>query len=112
VKPRHPFVPRRRPSFDSGLPALPVFRDLEEINGIICDIEPDQKGVPMLLKQYLRLGGKVLGFNVDPAFSRVLDGLILVDLLATDPKILSRYLGAEQTVQFLAHHSDPVRAAS
>jgi hypothetical protein len=33
----------------------------------------------------MRLGGKLLAFNVDPAFSNVLDGLILVDLVQTEP---------------------------
>ena len=112
VKPRHPFVPRRRPSFDTGLPALPLFRELEEIDGLVADIEPDRKGVPMLLKQYLRLGGKILSFNIDPAFSQALDGLVLVDLAETDPKILGRYLGTEQAAQFLACHTAPVRFAS
>ncbi len=58
----------------------------------------------MLLKQYLKLGGKMLGFNVDPKFRGVLDGLILVDLVETDPKTLCRYLGAEEAAVFLAHH--------
>jgi hypothetical protein len=78
--------------------------DIEEVSGIVADLEPDQKGVPVLLKQYLKLGGKMLGFNVDPKFSGVLDGLILVDLLDTNPKTLSRYLGNEQAASFLVHH--------
>jgi hypothetical protein len=78
--------------------------DIEEVSGIVADLESDQKGVPVLLKQYLRLGGKILGFSVDPKFSGVLDGLILVDLLGTNPKTLSRYLGANQAAAFLAHH--------
>jgi putative hemolysin len=104
VRPRHPFS--RRPGFsvDSGLPVARFLEDIEEVSGLVADIEPDQKGVPILLKQYLRLGGKMLGFNVDPKFSGVLDGLVLVDLLDTDAKTLSRYLGAEQAAAFLAHH--------
>ena len=43
--------------------------------------------MPILLKQYLRLGGRLLGFNVDPEFSNVLDVLIMVDLRRTAPKI-------------------------
>ncbi len=58
----------------------------------------------MLLKQYLKLGGKLLGFNVDPGFSDVLDGLIWVDLLETDPRILARFFGKEHVEAFRRHH--------
>ena len=41
---------------------------------------------------FQKLGGVLLGFNVDPEFSDALDGLILVDLKKTEPKLLKRYL--------------------
>ncbi len=104
VRPRHPFFHRPGASVESGLPVARFLEDIDEVSGLIADIESDQKGVPILLKQYLRLGGKILGFNVDPKFSGVLDGLVLVDLLDTDTKTLSRYLGSEETAAFLAHH--------
>jgi putative hemolysin len=104
VRARHPFSRRRLASLESGLPDLQFFGDIEEISGLVADIEADQKGVPVLFKQYLKLGGRMLGFNVDAQFSGVLDGLILVDLLRTDVRILSRYLGPTQTAAFLGHH--------
>jgi putative hemolysin len=67
--------------------------DLEDLSQTVSDIEPTGAGVPVLLRQYLKLGGKLLGFNVDPEFSNALDGLILVDLIRTEPKLLDRYLG-------------------
>jgi putative hemolysin len=112
VRPRHPFSPRRRTLIGSGLPPVRLFQDLEEVSEIVADIEPDQKGVPVLLKQYLKLGGKILGFNVDPQFSSVLDGLVLVDLLETDPKILARYFGAAEASEFLAVHRGAARRAA
>jgi len=111
VRPRHPFASRRHLSFESGLPTLRLLRTIDDVSEIVSDIEADQKGVPVLFKQYLKLGGKMLGFNVDPQFSGVLDGLVLVDLLETDPKILARYLGPEQAAAFLAHHGVSSRAA-
>jgi hypothetical protein len=57
--------------------------------------------VPVLLRHYLKLGGKLLGFSVDPEFADALDGLIVVDLTATEPKPLERYLGKVQAAQFL-----------
>jgi len=67
-------------------------------------VEPDQKGIPVLLRQYLRLGGKLLGFNEDASFSHALDGLLLLDLARVEPKTLRRYMGHEGVEKFLAYH--------
>lgn len=79
-------------------------QDLDELSTVVADLEPAQAGVPILLRQYLKLGGKLLGFHVDPNFSNVLDGLILVDLTNTKPSLLSRYLGKDEAERFLAYH--------
>lgn len=76
-------------------------RDLDELSDLVSDIEPNHAGIPVLLRQYLRLGGKLLGFNVDPEFSDALDGLIVVDLTHAERKLLDRYLGREEAQQFL-----------
>ena len=55
--------------------------DIDQVAGYVAEIEPDGKDIPVLLRQYLKLGGKLLAFNVDPDFSSVVDGLIVVDLL-------------------------------
>ncbi len=81
-----------------------VVRDLSDLSALIAEIEEDHKDVPILLKQYLKLGGVLLGFNIDPDFSNVLDGLILVDLARTDPRQLERYMGKDGAAAFLAHH--------
>jgi putative hemolysin len=75
--------------------------DIDELSEVVSDIERRQTGVPILLRQYLKLGGKLLGFNVDPRFSNALDGLILVDLTKTDTKLLERYLGKNEARTFL-----------
>jgi putative hemolysin len=112
VRQRNAFVRRTRVSLESGLPpAFQQLLDVEELSSIVADIEPDHRGVPVLFKQYFRLGGKILGFNVDPHFSGVLDLLILVDLLHTDPKILGKYLGGESARAFLEHHGSAQQAA-
>jgi len=97
VRPRSPFVDERG---RSGVRAS-TLATLEDVSEFIREIEADQRGIPILLKQYLKLGGRLLGFNVDPDFSNVLDVLLLVDLRRTDPKILSRYMGREQARGFL-----------
>jgi hypothetical protein len=78
--------------------------DIEELSALIADIEMDQKGVPILLRQYLKLGGKLVGFNVDPHFANALDGLIVVDLAKTDPRVLDRYIGKTGAAAFLDYH--------
>ena len=42
-------------------------------------------------------------FNVDESFSGVVDGLIVVDLLHTEPKVLQKYIGREQAAAFFAY---------
>ena len=71
---------------------------------MVSDIELQQKDVPVLLRQYLNLGGQLLSFNIDKLFSSVMDGLIVVDLLQTDQKTLARYMGKEGVAMFRAFH--------
>lgn len=78
--------------------------DIEELSALIADIETDQKGVPVLLKQYLKLGGKLLAFNLDSHFADALDGLIVVDLTQTDARVLERYMGKEGAAGFMGYH--------
>lgn len=98
ISTRSPFKRRLRE------PGLPAGFDAEDLSAVVSDLEPSGGGIPVLLRQYLKLGGKLLGFNVDPEFSDVLDGLILVDLTKTEPRLLERYLGRTEASQFLAHH--------
>ncbi len=102
VKARTPFDPGHRRNF---LPNPAHLRSIGEVSEFISEIEADGKGVPILLKQYLKLGGRVLGFNVDPDFSNVLDLLILVDLRETGITTLNKYMGREQASTFLDHHN-------
>ena len=99
VKARSPF--RRKPSRESERIAA---WDIEDLTAAIGDIETDQKGVPVLIRQYLKLGGKLVAFNVDHRFADALDGLIVVDLRKTDRRTLDRYLGKEGAGSFLIHH--------
>ena len=73
----------------------------EELSALIADVETDRKGVPVLLKQYLKLGGELVAFNIDRRFSDALDGLIVVDLRKTDARVLERYMGKAGAAQFL-----------
>src|SRR5580704_2293631 len=88
VRARNPF--RRRPSKLTRELVGETVWDIEELSALVADVETDRKGVPVLLKQYLRLGGELVAFNVDRKFANALDGLIVVDLRKTDARILER----------------------
>lgn len=106
-------VKARRKVHFHRLPALharavsEIAADVDQISDAIADLEPDGKGIPVLLRQYLSLGGQIVDFNVDRAFSNVLDGLIVVDLRRTNSKLLERYMGKPGARSFLDYHGVP-----
>jgi len=75
---------------------------IEDVSALVRSIEPDGKDIPVLLRQYLKLNAKLLGFSVDASFGNVLDGLVVVDLADVAPAILSRYMGRDESRAFLA----------
>ena len=79
--------------------------DIGAMSDVVGQLENGQRGVPVLLRQYLKLGGLLLGFNLDRNFGDALDGLILVDLLQTDRSILQRYMGRDESREFLRYHA-------
>jgi putative hemolysin len=94
-------------------PAAAAFipQSVDEANSLVERAEADGKGMPVLLRQYLKLNARLIGFNVDPAFGEALDALMLVDLTRVDLPILNRYLGRADATRFLAYH-DANRLAS
>jgi hypothetical protein len=74
---------------------------LGEVSTLIRRIEPDGKDIPVLLRQYLKLNAKLIGFTVDASFGNVLDGLVVVDLAEVEPAILARYMGRTEARAFL-----------
>lgn len=104
IEPRRPFRPNplHRRECRAIFQAL---RDLDDLSQPVSDVETDGKGLPVLLRQYAKVGGKLLGFNVDRNFSNVLDGLVVVDLRQTDPTVLERYMGREGATRFRQVHA-------
>jgi putative hemolysin len=94
---RHGYRPKlknRARNFAHGGAGLLI--GIEDLSAAVADLEPERRGVPVLLRQYLSLGGKLLAFNVDPNFSQALDGLIMVDLTQAQPRLLERVLGKNE----------------
>lgn len=81
-----------------------VGKDVEKISALISEIEMDNKGIPVLLKHYLRLNGKLLAFNVDKSFGNCIDGLIMVDLTKTDSKLMKSYMGLKEAIAYRKYY--------
>ena len=62
------------------------------------------KAVPVLLRHYLSVNGKLACFNMHPNFSDSLEGLIIVDARKTNAKTLRRFLGADGSEHFMSFH--------
>ncbi len=103
IEPRRPFRPGGLRPWDCRAMCR-ALHGLEELSQPITDLETDGKGLPILLRQYAKVGGRLLGFNVDRKFSNVLDGLVVVDLRKVEPAMLERYMGRDSAVQFRQHH--------
>lgn len=78
----------------------PHLESIEQVSARVAEAEPDGKGVPVLLRQYLKLNATLLEFNVDPKFANCLDALLMVNLRNAPVPILKRYMGAEAYEQF------------
>jgi putative hemolysin len=101
VRPKRPF--RGRFSLRS-LGRHESLADIEALSTVVADLEPDGKGAPVLLRQYLKLGGRMLGFNVDPDFGDALDCLVLIDLRKTNPRVLRKYMSDAGWERFSQAH--------
>lgn len=87
IKPRKKFrIPENR-RVDSSLVLSSLEKSISKLDAFIKDIEFGF-GAPVLLKKYLKLNAKMVGFNVDPKFNDALDGLVVVDILGIDPDFI------------------------
>jgi len=62
-------------------------KDINKIEKIILDIEPGYR-LPVLLKKYMEINAKIIGFNIDPKFNNCLDGLMILDLYETPHDVI------------------------
>ena len=92
IRPRTPFK-IAKPVANRAAGLVQPIQTLDDLTDLITDIESDGKGVPILLKQYTKLGAKALAFNVDKAFGHCLDCLCVLDLEQGDQRSIDRYMG-------------------
>jgi len=79
VTPRHSY---KFKSDDRNLNVImqTMDNDINSLDKFIGDVDEMNSGLPVLLKKYIKLNAKIIGFNVDPKFNNCLDGLIALDL--------------------------------
>lgn len=79
VHPRHRF--RVKPDkADSEALVQASMADLKKMDRLIAEVDPQETAMPVLLKKYLLLNARIVGFNRDPRFNDALDGLMVLDL--------------------------------
>lgn len=100
VTPTNP-LPNQHQGWNTSM--LTALGDIQLLSRVIARID-EGKSVPVLLRQYLALNGKLVSFNVDPDFHNALDGLIMVDLKQVPVKTLARYMGTEHAQLYLKYH--------
>jgi putative hemolysin len=106
----HPPRERRDARVDAAR-LLPDEPDLHALNAGVMTLDPARRPIPVLLRQYLKLDARVLGFNVDPLFSDAIDALVVVDLLRVPEAVLRRYMGADLARGYVARHQPRRRSA-
>ena len=101
VRARRPFLPSH--SLRSLFTGSESLANLDALGPLIEDRESDGKGVPVLLRQYLKLGARAVAFNIDGSFGDALDCLILLDLRRVDDATLSKYMSEAALQSFRSY---------
>lgn len=86
VHPRNRFIAQPDKT-DGGALLEASGEDMKKLDRIIGDIEPEGSVVPVLLKKYLQLNARIVGFNSDPKFNDALDGFVVLDLTQVPTKV-------------------------
>jgi len=62
----------------------------KKLDNLISEIETHHIKVPVLLRQYISLNAKIIGFNIDPKFADCLDGFLVLDLEKVPKDVLDK----------------------
>jgi len=87
VVPRKPYRPRI-PKIDARLLVQHLQGGFEALDHLVENIESAHFKVPVLFRQYVKLNGRFIAFNVDPNFANCLDGLMLLDVREVPASVL------------------------
>ncbi len=92
VHARLPFAPDLGPAWREFLACHgPLPMDL--ITRLVATLEPDGRGVPVLIRHYHKLGARFVEAAVDASFNNTPGLLLTLDMMRIAPKFLDMYLG-------------------
>lgn len=84
-----------------------LVKDVDDVSSLVSSLEPDGKGVPILIKHYIRMNAKIVDFGVWKDHSNAVVAFLMADLATADPKFLRRYMGEEGYRDFMTFHGLP-----
>jgi putative hemolysin len=106
VHPKNPFRPNLK--YRNEYYASFSVKDMNDLQVLIAQVEKNELKIPVLLRHYLKLGGKLLAFNVDTSFNDTLDGLMTVNIPEAPPDQLRKFMGNEGYEMYLKLHKGTV----
>jgi hypothetical protein len=79
-------------------------RTVAELSRLVSNIEPDGKGVPAYMKQFMTLGGKIVTYRIDSSSGNPITLLLHLDLTGCKPLLLKHYMGESGFKKFSDFH--------
>ncbi|MEN3040353.1 MAG: GNAT family N-acyltransferase [Bacteroidia bacterium] len=79
-------------------------QSLQDVQELIEELEGSHLKIPILIKHYLKMGARIVAFNIDHAFNDAMDILVVTDLLSSPPELMIKYLGEEGYAEYLKAH--------
>jgi hypothetical protein len=90
VEPRHAFDFDMHPEIAAFSSQLPL---TDHLSAFLASTEADGKDIPILAKQYQKLGAKFHALGIDTSFNHTPGLLLSVHLPSAPEKLLKLYLG-------------------
>ncbi len=79
IAPKTPFVPEYKKANPDSLLGNKI-SSIEKFDRFLYRISNNDYRMPTLLKKYLKLNSRIIGYNVDPDFNYCIDGLIMLSI--------------------------------
>lgn len=99
LKPRHPFISKSELVDTSIL--VKHTNNLQMLDRLIRESDPTQSKIPVLLRKYLEIGGKIAAFNIDPKFNNVVDGFLILNLQHVREEMIKTLSGRQNDAQLV-----------
>lgn len=68
--------------------------NVKVLDTIIADVDKQQTKIPVLLRQYIAMNGRIAAFNIDPAFADCLDGLLVLNVEDLPASLIDKVKGS------------------